>query len=118
MSSYFVYPYDYCTGTYRNHADDGWKLIKPTDHRKSFYGKAQERMVNGVWYLMSYDTIVCAVSPSGEFRRYWMGYSATTMRHINSFLESHGFKGMGKGEWCNLPGSKLLFDYDKGGFTA
>ena len=55
------------------------------DGRKSFYKKAFIIERNDGIYLKSYDTLVCRIT-HGVFQRLWNGYSATTMRHINSFL--------------------------------
>lgn len=55
------------------------------DSRKSFYGKAKVIIdSDGDMYLQSYDTVVCAIV-NKLFVKLWDGYSATTMRHINSF---------------------------------
>lgn len=52
---------------------------------------------------VSYDTTVCKIDKSGEFVRMWEGYSATTMRHINAFIEMFGISGGGKKWWDALP---------------
>ncbi len=72
------------------------------DTRKSFYGKARviERD-NGDVELESYNTIVCRVR-NGKFEKLWDGYSMTTMRHINSFLEYMRIDGGGKSWWNKL----------------
>ena len=76
-----------------------YELI-PTDGRKSFYGKAVViEKDNGETVLQSYDTFVCKITKSGEFVRLWSGYSATTMRHVNSFLQRFGIPGGGKAWW-------------------
>ena len=77
--------------------------LRPVDGRKSFYGKAQVIRVNGWRYLRSYNTIVCGISPSGTFARFWYGYSATTMRHVNAFLAAYGLSGGGKSWWQAQP---------------
>lgn len=57
------------------------------DRAKSFYGKAKViEMDNGEKVLQSYNTFVCRITAAGRFVRMWGGYSATTMRHVNSFL--------------------------------
>lgn len=48
-------------------------------------------------------TTVCKIDKSGEFVRMWEGYSATTMRHINAFIEMFGISGGGKKWWDALP---------------
>lgn len=72
------------------------------DNRKSFYGKAHVLEDNaGNAYLQSYDTIVCYIDASGHFHRLWAGYSATTQRHINSFMYEYGIgpRHRGKKAW-------------------
>lgn len=76
--------------------------LKPVDSRKSFYGKAWiVKNDNGI-YLVSYDTTVCMIDNNGTFRRLWQGYSATTMRHINSFMVAMGMDPINKAAWCKL----------------
>lgn len=70
----------------------------PSYDRKSFYGKAFVIEKNGVIYLRSYNTIVAKIE-KGVFIRVWGGYSATTMRHVNSFLIHHGCRKISKKEW-------------------
>lgn len=74
------------------------------DSRKSFYGKAHviERN-NGEKLLQSYETIVCKIDCQGNVIRLWSGYSATTMRHVNSFLSFYGLPYGGKAYWEKLP---------------
>lgn len=75
------------------------------DSRKSFYGKAHvlEDSTGNV-FLQSYDTIVCYIDPTGNFHRLWDGYSATTQRHINSFILEYRLspKFAGKKQWDNM----------------
>lgn len=76
--------------------------LKPTNGRKSFYNKAEviERD-NGDIELRSYQTIVARIH-NGKFERLWSGYSATTMNHINAFIDAFGISGGGKAWWINL----------------
>lgn len=83
--------------------------LRPSTGRKSFYGKAQVIRVNGWIYLRSYQTIVCGISPGGTFARFWYGYSATTMRHVNAFLAAYGLPGGGKSWWNAQP----ICEYDR-----
>lgn len=70
--------------------------------RKSFYGKARvKELDNGDVELISYNTIVCRIH-NGVFQRLWDGYSATTMRHINAFIDLYGIEGGGKAWWMKL----------------
>lgn len=76
--------------------------LKPTNNRKSFYGKAKViEKDNGDIELKSYDTIVARIR-NGHFERLWDSYSATTMNHINSFLDTFGISGGGKAWWTTL----------------
>lgn len=73
--------------------------LKPNNGRKSFYGKAEviERE-NGDIELRSYNTIVARIR-NGKFERLWSGYSATTMNHVNAFIDLFGISGGGKAWW-------------------
>lgn len=77
--------------------------LKPMyDRAKSFYGKAIViEKDNGDIELRSYNTIVARIR-NGIFERLWGGYSATTMRHINSFIDTYGINGGGKAWWVAL----------------
>lgn len=73
------------------------------DSRKSFYGKAiVVEDANGKT-LLSYGTPVCRLNNDGTFARLWGGYSATTMRHVNSFIRFFNLSGGGKSWWDALP---------------
>lgn len=74
------------------------------DRAKSFYGKAKViETDNGEKVLQSYNTFVCRITAAGRFVRMWGGYSATTMRHINSFLSFYDMNGGGKSWWDMQP---------------
>ena len=76
--------------------------LRPVDGRKSFYGKAVAiEKDNGDIELRSYNTVVARIR-NGVFERLWSGYSATTMRHINSFIDTYGINGGGKAWWVSL----------------
>ena len=75
-----------------------------SDRAKSFYGKAKIiEMENGEKVLQSYNTFVCRITAAGRFVRMWGGYSATTMRHVNSFLSFYDMNGGGKSWWDTQP---------------
>lgn len=77
------------------------------DRCKSFYGKARVlEMDDGTKALKSYDTIVLILK-NGKLHRTWGGYSVTTMRHVNSFLDHFGLDGGGKAWWDKMPAEKL-----------
>jgi hypothetical protein len=70
---------------------------------KSYYGKAKVIQVNeNLIQLQSYNTIVCEID-NGKFKRLWSGYSATTMKHINDFLNLYNIDGGGKSWWTQQP---------------
>ena len=72
------------------------------DSRKSFYGKAHIiENDNGDIELKIYDTVVCRIR-NGKFERLLDDYSATTMRHINAFIDFYGISGGGKKWWMSL----------------
>jgi hypothetical protein len=75
-----------------------------SDRAKSFYGKAKIiETENGEKVLQSYNTFVCRITAAGRFVRMWGGYSATTMRHVNSFLSFYDMNGGGKAWWDMQP---------------
>ena len=80
-------------------------LLKPENSSvKSFYGKAIVTVYSdGTTDLKSYETTVCRISATGEFKRFWNGYSATTARHINEFRMQHGLTALTKKEWLEIP---------------
>lgn len=72
--------------------------LKPTDGRKSFYGKAVVMMDGTTETLLSYNTpIMRRNTITGKLTRLWSGWSATTGRHIKAFC------GLNKTAFCALP---------------
>lgn len=66
---------------------------------KSYYHKAEIEENEGVLILYSYGTKVAEINTkTNEFSYLWEGYSATTARHINEFLQQNGFCKMSKAE--------------------
>lgn len=77
--------------------------LKPTDSHKSFYGKATVGIAaDGAATLYSYGTPILRKNVDGSLDKLWHGYSATTMRHINSFCDTFDIDLHGKKEWENL----------------
>ena len=73
-----------------------YELI-PHDSRKSFYGKAKVTIdENGTKTLYSYDTPIMQQDASGNYKKLWQGWTATTGRHIAAFC------GMNKAEFMKL----------------
>lgn len=71
------------------------------DGHKSFGGKAKVIEKNNAIELESYSTIVGYIK-GNKFHRTWLGYSATTMRHVNSFCQLFNVEGGGKAWWNAL----------------
>lgn len=58
---------------------------------------------NGEIILTSYYTDVFSYNVlTGEMKKLWNGYSATTMKHINMFCKKYGLKGFTKKEWIEF----------------
>ena len=71
--------------------------LKPTDNRKSFYGKARVEIADdGSETLYSYNTPIVKRTAAGELVKLWDGWSATTGRHIVAFC------GLNKAAYMNL----------------
>ena len=75
--------------------------LKPTDSRKSFYKKAIVIEDGNITKLKSYDTIVAEYNKETKVMNIKDWYSATTMRHINSFLDYYGFQSKTKQQVIN-----------------
>lgn len=74
------------------------------DRAKSFYGKAKIIETENGEKFYSLIILLFAVSRRrGRFVRMWGGYSATTMRHVNSFLSFYDMNGGGKSWWDMQP---------------
>lgn len=79
--------------------------LTPQQHDgvKSFYKKAYVIETDDhETILQSYETQVIKITANGEIVRLWDGYSATTMRHVNSFLSLMGINNGGKKYWDAL----------------
>jgi len=92
----------------KNTLSQNGELVKseklPATLQADYYGKARIlTYADGTAALKSYDTIVCTVSPSGDFTRLWGGYSRTTMNHINDFRRLFGLPSVNKAAWSALP---------------
>lgn len=76
--------------------------LQPSDSHKSFYGKAVVVEDDNKAILYSYGTPVAEIV-DGIIRKLWNCYSATTMRHVNAFIDFYGIEGGGKKWWESLP---------------
>ena len=71
--------------------------LRPTDGRKSFYGKALVRKDDdGSETLFSYMTPIIRRGADGTLVPLWYGWTATTGRHIKAFC------GLNKAEFFEL----------------
>ena len=71
--------------------------LRPTDGRKSFYGKAVVTIdADGTETLSSYNTPIIKRTVSGELVKLWDGWTATTGRHIKAFC------GLNKAQYMSL----------------
>ena len=71
--------------------------LRPTDGRKSFYGKAVVTIdEDGTETLSSYNTPIIKRTVSGELVKLWDGWTATTGRHIKAFC------GLNKAQYMSL----------------
>lgn len=79
--------------------------LTPNDYHKSFYGKARVEydVETHTATLISYTTPVITVNlETNAITRLWSGYSATTMRHINAFMDMLSLPYGGKTWWNTL----------------
>ena len=81
--------------------------LEPVDGRKSFYGKAKAIRRGDITQLQSYDTIVAEYDHNSREMNIDDWYSATTQRHINSFLNLFGYPTMSKSEIMEMRGKKF-----------
>ena len=61
--------------------------LMPSNGRKSFNGKATVLKGDGLYFLKSYNTIVCSVDEDGKVTKYFQPTTKTTTCHLKSFLE-------------------------------
>ena len=76
--------------------------------QKSFYGKAIVEIFDNNKILYSYGTRILTINSKGQVIKSWSGWSATTVKHINSFLYANGKKTFSKKEWESLPTGSVL----------
>lgn len=116
-------------GTWRSNMEDAERIVMPyltkqqikakqagtlktyvselTHRKQQYYGKARLVEVysrnNLTIYLISYNTAVAKIDTNGHFIRLWDGYSATTQKHIDAFMNRFGMRGLCKADWLSLP---------------
>lgn len=80
-----------------------YELTPIFSNQRSFYRKAMIKVTDKGYILHSYNTDVVAIDYDGKVYRLWSGWSATTARHINEFLQQHRHDKLSKKEWQQLP---------------
>lgn len=98
-------PREWCTGVNKV-PQLKVNMLNPNyyDRNKSYYKKARVITWEDNWIaLISYNTIVCLLSPENELFKTWDSYSKTTIAHINTFCDDFGLPKFNKAEWCGLP---------------
>ena len=81
------------------------EVLQPVyDARKSFYKKAHVKTTGNIKTLYSYKTPILDFDMRyNEITKiYWNGYSATTMRHINEFLQQNNYNKLNKKTWEDM----------------
>lgn len=79
--------------TLRSNAIEGKVTILPNSGNRAITIETDDDV-----YLQSYDTLILRKEKqTGKVHKLWNDYTATTMKHINTFLELS--KSMGKHEW-------------------
>lgn len=90
--------------------------LKPLHtNQKSFYGKANVvKTYNGndaCYVLRSYDTVVVSVFVAADgtpfVKKFWNGYSVTTLRHVNELLMQLNFPKLSGRVWRAMEGGEF-----------
>lgn len=68
--------------------------LKPTNGRKSFYGKALVKETKDSKILISYSTTIAKYSKKKDEVRIYGWFSNTSTSHLNSFLTRLGFRNL------------------------
>lgn len=60
-------------------------------------------------FLQSYDTLILSIDTfTGKVTKLWDGYSVTTLKHINEFLQGFGLS-FNKKSWLEFDGTYLYY---------
>ena len=92
----------------RQEKTDGLDTIEAIKlYGKKPCGKPWSICNNGYCYLFSPSTKVAKFNLNdGKLVRLWDGYSQTTMRHINEWLQLHWLPTITKKQWMKMEGSR------------
>ena len=81
---------------------DGYTAILPNSNNR-----ALTIAVDNEIYLQSYDTLILSVNTTtGDIKKLFSGYTATTLKHINEFLRGYGLS-FNKKSWLDFKGGYL-----------
>ena len=81
--------------------------VKYDGHTRIGNGRATVYNSTKGLVLRSYYTDVCKIYRK-RFYKMWVGYSATTLNHINEFLQMNGYRVISKREWIEMPYNKAI----------
>lgn len=114
QSDYYDWLSDYGTRELKKDAKNrcktkGHNMIDGTNGKATWYKDDK-----GARVLRSYYTDVCKIY-RGRVYKLWQGYSATTSRHIQAFMNMNGYRGISKREWVMMDIGKgyPLKDFEK-----
>lgn len=94
--------------------NDAYVYDLPICDKKSWYGKAKVIETEHEIALRSYETVVCRWNKDNSaFVKLWYGYSATTMRHVNSFMRFVGLPTCGGKKWWEALEVDTVYTIDK-----
>lgn len=83
-----------CTTRVIKRVQDECNLIVTRTNPKCFYFKCEN-----MYYVFDYLTLVCSIDCKNNTLNYrWDDYSATTKNHINTVLDTIGYKGLFKAD--------------------
>lgn len=74
----------------------GHVIVPNTNNKATFYKDDRGGLV-----LRSYTTDVLRLY-RGRVYKLWQGYSATTARHIDEFMNMNGYRGICKHDWIMI----------------
>ena len=93
----------------RNAYDNGKSKLYVSELKNCNHKARIAELYNGskmTVYLISYNTAVAKIDTNGHFIKLWHGYSATTAKHIATFMQQYGMKAVNKKEWLLMPLNK------------
>lgn len=78
---------------------DGKTAILANSNNRAITIKTRNKI-----YLQSYDTLILSVdTKTGEIKKLFNGFSVTTLKHINEFLQGYNLS-FNKKTWLNFKG--------------